>query len=362
MGSFVCLDTNIYVRFISQGMPGCEQEQWDALVSRVNDKTITLLVPEIISLELEKQWLIIPELMKTKFLACRKALEKNVRHELDHSELREFPDTLLAAYDKLSAEKSAAMETRHQQVQRLIRSEQIQSIAITAEIMHRACIRSLRGGTADPSRRSDADCAIIESLVTYFSEHPDDSTQLLLCSENKSDFGLKLDNETIILHPRIASALPTNELFLDLQSLTEFLREQKPIEPPNPKRVEEAVEHAQDKRVNERVEDIEWYSRVYEASAAERAIMSGLLRPTSIHESAGARISAAELGREAAFIRQSAVERAIMSDLLRPTSIHESAVIAKATADATARPVDATRQSAAETAASKTTGSDDAKR
>jgi hypothetical protein len=37
MTTFVCLDTNIYVRFISQGMPGCEQEHWTALISRVRD-------------------------------------------------------------------------------------------------------------------------------------------------------------------------------------------------------------------------------------------------------------------------------------------------------------------------------------
>ena len=55
MRNFVCLDTNIYVRIISQGKPGCEEEYWNQLNRWIVDGSITLLVPEIVLLELQKQ-------------------------------------------------------------------------------------------------------------------------------------------------------------------------------------------------------------------------------------------------------------------------------------------------------------------
>jgi hypothetical protein len=273
MTTFVCLDTNIYVRFISQGMPGCEQEHWGALMSHVRDATVTLIVPEIVSLELERQWLLIPEMMKTKFLSGRKALEKSARAELDHSEMKEFPDALLAAYDTLAAEKIAAMETRHSEVQDLIRSQIVQPVTLSMDIRHRAYKRSLSSGTADPAKRADADCALVESLLTFFSEHLSNLPQLLLCSENKADFGPALDDKTIILHPRIATGLPANKLFLDLRSLTSFVNEQKDVEPPNAEDVKQAVDNDQERRVQNRVRDLEAYQGYLDAPASVKAMI-----------------------------------------------------------------------------------------
>jgi hypothetical protein len=52
---YASLDTNIFVRIVSQGKPGCEIEQFKALKSLVENGVVHLLVPEVVVLELEKE-------------------------------------------------------------------------------------------------------------------------------------------------------------------------------------------------------------------------------------------------------------------------------------------------------------------
>jgi rRNA-processing protein FCF1 len=53
---FVTLDTNIIIRTISQGMPGCEIEHWQELRVLVEANKVGLVIPEVVLLELRKLW------------------------------------------------------------------------------------------------------------------------------------------------------------------------------------------------------------------------------------------------------------------------------------------------------------------
>ncbi len=53
---YAFVDTNIWVRVLSQGRPGCEIEHLDGLNALCTEGKALLLLPEIVELELEKQW------------------------------------------------------------------------------------------------------------------------------------------------------------------------------------------------------------------------------------------------------------------------------------------------------------------
>jgi hypothetical protein len=53
---YLVIDTNIWVRVVSQGKPGCEIAHLDDLRSLVEESKLTLLLPEVVQLELGKSW------------------------------------------------------------------------------------------------------------------------------------------------------------------------------------------------------------------------------------------------------------------------------------------------------------------
>ena len=256
MSTFVCLDTNIYIRFISQGMPGCEQIYWDILVSHVKNESIVLIVPEVVSLEFEKQWQLVPKEIKAKFLAGRQHLEKSLPSTVDSSEMRDLTPALLAEYNRLEEEKMTAMEDRFRQMRELLAYPQVHQVPLTSEILLLAKKRSISGKLADPSRPSEADCMLVESLLFFFSLGVRQDAQLLFCSENKKDFGLTADGNTII-HPSISQGLPASRLFLELKSLTDFIKNNKPVVTPTPEEINEAVEHENESDILRRAFELE---------------------------------------------------------------------------------------------------------
>ena len=54
MSIYIFIDTNIAFRVITQGQPGCEPEQFGELRRLMESGEVTLLLPEVVLLELEK--------------------------------------------------------------------------------------------------------------------------------------------------------------------------------------------------------------------------------------------------------------------------------------------------------------------
>jgi predicted nucleic acid-binding protein len=65
----VFIDTNIFVRIATQGRPGCEQKHFEDLRTLVEERAFRLLVPEVVSLELEKVFRSLPKSLES---ACDK--------------------------------------------------------------------------------------------------------------------------------------------------------------------------------------------------------------------------------------------------------------------------------------------------
>lgn len=249
MPTFVCLDTNMFVRYITQGKTGCEEEHWDNLVNHISSNSVTLLLPEVVELELKKQWELLPEKLKAKFKAGKIELEKGVKNEIEHSEMQDVMPALIKEYDRIEKEKLEAMERRHEAVQTLLMLPQIVKIPFDNEIWLAAKKRSLSGQLAKPESKSEADCILVESLLIWWTHKNKPSIQMLLCTENVSDFGLLIEDRSTVLHPRISRDLPQNKLLLNLKSLLEFLKTNQPVEKPTQDEVEEALKEEETRYV-----------------------------------------------------------------------------------------------------------------
>src|SRR4051812_12949696 len=66
---YAFVDTNIFVRIATQGRPGCEQAHFDNLRVLVQEGMFRLLVPEVVTLEVEKLFKGLPRSIES---ACDK--------------------------------------------------------------------------------------------------------------------------------------------------------------------------------------------------------------------------------------------------------------------------------------------------
>ena len=109
--------------------------------------------------------------------------------------------------------------------------------------MYRTKDRILAGRYADSKANPEADCFILESLIRRLEEDARTKRdQLLYCTENLKDFGVQLDERRNAVHPLMKEGLPPTDLFTDLKSLLNFLKDHEEVKEPAPEEVNEAIE------------------------------------------------------------------------------------------------------------------------
>jgi predicted nucleic acid-binding protein len=216
---YVFLDTNILIRFLSQGKPGCEPELFDNLRTLVTGNAFRLLVPDVVRFELEKQMETFPRALKTEFGKLKKSVnETNV-----WSEIVDAKESILQELVSLCEAKKLGWYDRFKSIDEFLRSDHVTRLPYTPEIMCRARIRLMHGGKPE----KDQDAAIIESLSAFFETCTDDQSSLLFCSENHIDFAVELGarsdlNRRFAINPEIAKVLPKTHYFLSLDELLEI--------------------------------------------------------------------------------------------------------------------------------------------
>src|SRR5258707_1282540 len=78
---YLVIDTNIWVRVISQGKPGCEIAHLEDLRRLVGESKVTLLLPEVIQLELGKNWRSFTETVEIEIGKLEKDLDSLLRKQ-----------------------------------------------------------------------------------------------------------------------------------------------------------------------------------------------------------------------------------------------------------------------------------------
>ena len=227
------IDTNIFIRVMSQGKPGCEVQLFDSLRTLVRGHTLSLVIPEVVNLELDRHIRDLPLTVRQHFGDLKKAISKTSAW----SEIQDAKEKILAQLDTLRDEKIDMWKRLHHEVNTFIKSDKVTSTPFTPEIMCRAKARIMGGAMPKPSSRKDQDAAIIESLITYFLQAKDSEAILFFCSENHTDFALELTesrtkDRNFILHPVLAADLPKSYFFTSLDELLEFDQGYEYLPPP----------------------------------------------------------------------------------------------------------------------------------
>ena len=243
---YVFIDTNIFIRVMSQGKPGCETDLFERLCVLATGDVLTLVIPEVVHLELEGQMHNLSEALKQRF----GELKKIINTTPVWSEIEDAKQLVMQQLDSLRDEKQQRWHQIYKDVLELLNSEKVSLIPFTTEIMCRAKKRIIRRGMPKNSPRVDQDAAIIESLIVHFSLIHDPQPILLFCSENHSDFAIEIpqrksQDRVFALHPVLAKDLPKTHFFTQLEDLLQLDQGYESLpKPPNDGEIKEAMDRA----------------------------------------------------------------------------------------------------------------------
>jgi RNA polymerase sigma factor (sigma-70 family) len=246
---YLFIDTNILVRVISQGKPGCEVTHFDDLQKLVDDDKATLLLPEVVLLELKKNWRTFIEKVEIEI----GKLEKELEAILKKKAWTEIEDVQKALGEFLNQQKEKKISTatdRHQKVLALLASQKVVGLPFTSEINFRGRKRIMEGKMPKSENQAHSDACILETLADFFANTGQrDQHELFFCSENVGDFGLVGDDRHII-HPLHKDDLPAaTDYCISLDRLVALIQSEKRAIPPSPSLIDQALQRRKEDEV-----------------------------------------------------------------------------------------------------------------
>lgn len=239
---YLLIDTNIWVRIISQGKPGCEIKYLDDLHALVEASNVILLVPEVVQLELKKKWRSFNEEVEIVIGKLENELDAILKKKF-WTEIEDIQQSLRTFLMEQKAKKVSMASERYEKVQNILSSNKISVLPFTQEIYFRGKKRLMEGRMPKPDNRAHSDACILESLADYFSNiSQKDEHELCFCSENVADFGLAA-KERHIIHPLHKDDLPAaTEYCISLEQVIAFFQSEQKAVPPTPAMIKEALQ------------------------------------------------------------------------------------------------------------------------
>ena len=255
--TFIVLDTNILMRFVTQGTPGCEEVHWNDLLDIGKRQNVTFLVPETVALEFEKVTDDLAGQINLQYEKMRQCLPKAFADKTIWNEVKDTESLLLEKLGQLEEEKLNEWTKRRRQVERWIASGAITKLPLDSDIILRTKKRMISGkypasGTAKDKRLVENDCYIIDSVIRFFETKSAKTNRLLICTENFADFGIDIkDEHTNNVHPKLRAELPDQtRIFLSLSKLVKFFRKQENVKMPKATEVRTALDEEKARQVS----------------------------------------------------------------------------------------------------------------
>ena len=240
---YAFVDSNILIRVVSQGRPGCELQRFEDLVALAEGGVIRVLVPEVLMLELEKHFRLLPRQFESQCDKVTHSLTKATEdawNEIDALKLG-----LLDQVAGYKTTKIAECEQMTARIMEFLRSTFIQSIPLTNDIWLDTQRRLIAGRMPNSKGSADQDASIIASIVAFFRQAKDQEARLLFCSENVHDFAVECKSDAkdrlFALHPLIQSDLPHARYFVNLETMLAFAKGYEALPEPNDEQIELAV-------------------------------------------------------------------------------------------------------------------------
>jgi hypothetical protein len=239
---FVCLDTTVVVDVLKEIWEGKDPQDWKEFKTLIDSNAATLLIPQIVLLELEKH----VHVWEEGLLKATAVLESS------------FPDADLSDFLRAWRKKKKLGHWEAlNEIKRWLASGR--TIEYSIEIAHRAKKRLIAGnypanrrGNDRPGQEQqptkgdewlrDQDCSIIESLIEYFDQKLD-GKQLAFATTDRG-FGPINQQGIGSLDETFRRSLPATQLFAKLGQLVRFVKN-KGIIIPLTKDEEEEIEFEQ---------------------------------------------------------------------------------------------------------------------
>ncbi len=236
--TYVFIDTSVWIRVLSQGNPGCEILRVNELKSMLSTGKITLLLPEIVELEIEKNWRDFNDDIIKEIGQLENKIDKATKETWN--EIEDIQKSIKQLIKDAKAKKVADAQMHFQSIQDLFSSPNVAKIPFTHEIMLAARKRLIAGRMPIPKNQASNDACIVESLVLFFSPLSSAAYQFVICTANVNDFCLKIDDEYVV-HPLIKESLPNAKHAINLSDLVEVSTDFFSTQEPSPSDVQEAI-------------------------------------------------------------------------------------------------------------------------
>ena len=240
---YAFVDTNIFVRIATQGRPGCEQKHFDDLRTLVENGTFRLLVPEVVSLEVQKNFRSLPKAVES---ACDKLSDavgkatQDTWSEIDA--LKVEMQSRIMDFKQVNVKDCQGISSH---LLSFLHSEHVTPIPLTAEILVSAKRRLILGMMPNCKKSSDQDALIVESLIQFFRSNTDDVSSIFFCTENTNDFALEVKTSGrerhFVLDPQIQKALPSAHFSTDLASMLAEVKGFEELPVPTSEQIENAI-------------------------------------------------------------------------------------------------------------------------
>jgi hypothetical protein len=238
------IDSNIYNRVATQGVPGCEESFFDELFEMVSDQTLRLLVPEVVTLEVEK----FSKITFPNKLASEVDQIHNKLKSLDGwNELSAMREEITKSINTIRESRLDIVKKRFDKIALIIDSDNVVKLPLSADVLL-ACQRATLAGRMPSNEKVGGDALLIETLVQYFStgDKPD---EFHFCSENHSHFAQEVQagqkkKRAFRLHDKLQSRLPKSIYSTSLAELIGFCKKTTSPPPPESKPVPSTSYHS----------------------------------------------------------------------------------------------------------------------
>ena len=237
---YVFIDTNLWIRVISQGKPGCELEHLQSLLTLIDESRVVLVLPEIVELELDKFWREFKDEVVKHVGQIEKKLEDVFKPQL-WTEIEDLRTAIGSFLQQQKQAKITSAEENYKRIQEIFASPKVVKIPLTSELLFLGKKRLISGRMPITENKAHNDACIVESLVGHFKTISTPDGQLCFCSENIGDFGLKTKDE-LVLHPLVKDGLPPTKYATNLQELIAFHQSNAKVHEPPKAEIEEALE------------------------------------------------------------------------------------------------------------------------
>lgn len=235
---FIFIDTNIWIRLLTHGKPDGDLKWLEELHYLIQKKQLTLLLPEIVSLELEKFSRSISDSLRKHTSTLSKDIHEKIK--ISWNEIDDIKDAILELVESRRTDKDKHSKDTYQKIKDTFSIPHIIHLPFSIEVMLASHKRLIAGRMPVSAEKSSNDAYIVESLITHFKAVlPTD--ELLFVSENRADFCLKTDSGDI-LHPLVSEQLPPTKYFTKLDEAINFHNTNKSVELPTDEIIEEALE------------------------------------------------------------------------------------------------------------------------